>query len=846
MDPKCIAAVRAAAAGRSISDAKLAAIEGAIVGRMRDLARSDRQRWLGLSKDQRMIEAVTAATKDVVAQAELREYRETLQILRTGETDTRIKRTMDLSELTRSQGFIRDIEQTGQYIDGLRNESIAGLGDMIDAAQSRDGTGAMRNLAMRMFDVDNPAMTADVVREVFVNGSGSTGNKVAQAGAKAWLSTIEAMRLRFNAAGGDVGKLGYGYLSQAHDAAKVRDAGAADWSAKVMPLLDREQYVKPDGQLLNDAEMLDLLRGAHDTLATGGLNKVEPGSFRGTGARANRGSESRVLHFKDGDAWMGYMNEFGEGSLYDAMVGHVGKMARDIGLVERYGPNPEQQYRVQLDVGQRVDDLGGWAGIKDQRLAGTTAEAYWNVVSGKAATPENVLLSQVGLDLRNIQTAAKLGGAVLTSTTDMGTIVATLHYNKLPYFDMLRNIGKQFKGDTRDFLQSHGVIAESLTSTLNRWTGDNMTHSLTGRVAGSVMKLSLMNAWTDGLRNAFSMTLMGGLGKMSAKQWGDLTAWDRHLLERKGLTEADWSVVNQAQLTDYQGRQFLTPESIKATGAADADQVATKVLAFTLDEANFAVVNPDVATRAIVTGGGRPAGTIDGELWRAFAQFKSFPIAMLTRHWRRVLDTPQGLEGAPAGFGAESAAGAAFNKVAVLAALNLTLTMIGGMVLQNKAIVQGKDPYDMTEPKFWMRAFTQGGGAGYLGDLLFKDPTEQRGNKTEQVVGTVLGPSAGAVAGLAGDLVVGNAWEAAKGKDTHIGAEALRWTNSQLPYSNLWWTRGAYEHWFLYSAQEALNPGYLARMKQRAQKDWQQGYWWDPVDAFPDRAPDFEQAIGGN
>ena len=1069
MDPKCIAAVRAAAGGRSISDAKLATIEAAIVGKMKELARSDRQRWLSLTPDQRMTEAATAATKDVYAQAQLKEYRETLQVLRTGETDTRIQKAMELSELTRSQGFIRDIEQTGQYIDGVRNESIASLGDMIDAAQSKDGTGLLRNLSMRIFDVDNPAMTADVVREVFASGAGSTGNKVAQAGAKAWLSTIEAMRLRFNAAGGDVGKLGYGYLAQAHDAAKVRDAGTDKWSAQVLPLLDREQYVRPDGRLLDDAEMLDLLRAAHDTLATGGLNKVEPGQFTGTGARANRGSDSRVLHFKDGDAWMNYMREFGEGSLYDAMVGHVGRMARDIGLVERYGPNPEQQFRVQVDVGKRADDLGGWAGVTDQRLAGTTAEAYWNVVSGKAATPENVLLSQVGQDLRNIQTAAKLGGAVLTSTTDMGTIAATLHYNKLPYFDMLRNIGKQFDGDTRDFLQAHGIIGESLTSTLNRWTGDNMTHSLTGRVAGSVMKLSLMNAWTDGLRNAFSMTLMGGLGKMSAKKWGDLTEWDRHLLERKGMTEADWNVVNQAQLTDHQGKQYLTPQSIK--GITDADmqvvapdtfaaisqrikeqtatlsernvqeagwitgridkfdaarnglnkavktlldkklkanekatepllqrmnlldfqreqaklhsdietqlnkfftedeirtflnavedgasadktdlggakpalrvglrqaekagrefgevkgrierqmheaenriaamdreaisaankagkeaqakadamsvelqdfitrskerqqarlqvidrlqrdeapafkaeadrlraQVATKILAFTLDEAQFAVVNPDVATRAIVTGGGRPAGTIDGELWRSFAQFKSFPIAMLTRHWRRVLDTPQGLEGAPLGFGAESASGAVFNKVAVLAALNLTLTMIGGMVLQNKALVQGKDPYDMTEGKFWMRAFTQGGGAGYLGDLVFKDPTEQRGNKTEQVVGTVLGPSAGAVAGLAGDLVVANAWEAAKGKDTHIGAEALRWTNSQLPYANLWWSRAAYEHWFLFSAQEALNPGYLSRMKQRAQKDWHQGYWWDPADAVPDRAPEFENAIG--
>jgi hypothetical protein len=208
------------------------------------------------------------------------------------------------------------------------------------------------------------------------------------------------------------------------------------------------------------------------------------------------------------------------------------------------------------------------------------------------------------------------------------------------------------------------------------------------------------------------------------------------------------------------------------------------------------------------------------------------------------METPQGLEGAPSGYGAKSEAGGALNKVAAIAGLNLTLMMLGAVVLQNKALVQGKDPYDLTQSKFWMRAVAQGGGAGYLGDLLFKDPTEQRTSSAEQGIGTVLGPAAGAVAGLAGDLVVTNAWEAAKGKDTHFGAEAARWTNSQLPYANLWWLRGAYEHWFLFSAQEALNPGYLARMKQRAQKDWSQGYWWDPADAMPSRAPDLSNAVG--
>ena len=109
----------------------------------------------------------------------------------------------------------------------------------------------------------------------------------------------------------------------------------------------------------------------------------------------------------------------------------------------------------------------------------------------------------------------------------------------------------------------------------------------------------------------------------------------------------------------------------------------------------------------------------------------------------------------------------------------------------------------------------------------------------------MLGPAGGAVAGLAGDLMLTNAWEAAKGKDTHAGAEALRWGASQTPYIALWQVKGAFDHFFMHNAQEAVNPNYLARMKSRAMKDWNQQYFWQPGEMLPDRAPDFSKAIGG-
>jgi hypothetical protein len=277
---------------------------------------------------------------------------------------------------------------------------------------------------------------------------------------------------------------------------------------------------------------------------------------------------------------------------------------------------------------------------------------------------------------------------------------------------------------------------------------------------------------------------------------------------------------------------MLTPEAIASTGDPRAAEITSKVLGLITDESEYAVINPDIATRAIQTWGGQQAGTGVGELARATMQFKSFPIAMVSRHWRRILDAPQGLDGAPA----------LANKAAYTAALLLTTTALGAIAFQTKQVVQGKDPVDMTTPKFWTRAAAQGGGAGFLGDILLGDTTADRGN-LDSLGRLALGPSFGSLADIY-ELTKGNVDEMIAGKDTHAGAEALRFARSHAPLVNLWYGKAAMDHLFLHAVQENLSPGYLDRQRKRAAKDWQQSYWWEPGELEPSRAPDLS-AIGG-
>jgi hypothetical protein len=827
VNPRCIQALnsaRAAAGGQPMTPAGIKAIDDRMSATMRRLARTD-PNWQALTPDQRLLAAAQTSAADIAAEAARKVQNAQTQALKTAETEVRLQAQQQRMGWGRTKTLVDDMDQADKAVGAIRSEYTGRLMDTLEAADSGQGAGMGRRVLMTLFDAQNPLMTRDMAIEIFAQGKGGTGNTLASKGAQAWLKTIETMRQRFNGAGGDVRQLDYGYLPQPHDQGRMLQAGRDQWAQQTLPLLDRSRYLLDDGSRMSDAQVLDVLRAAHETITLDGMNKTTPGQFQSAGARANRGSETREIHFKDGDAYLSYLSEYGAGSMYDAMVNHIGGLAKDIGLVERYGPNPNAQMRLQLDIAQRAD-----GGVK--RIFGLRPESYWQVLSGAAGTPASPRLAQIGQHVRNIETFGKLQGAVLSSVTDLGTYFVTTGFNKLSYWDGLKNIGKAFDGDTRDFLSMHGLIAESMSSNLNRWSGEHIKNNWSGRVANATMRLSLMNAWTDTLRHGFALTMMNGLAKQTRKAWTALDEYDRFLLERKGITEADWQLLQQVQLTQHRGLDFLTPESIALTGDPRAAEVTTKVLGYVIDESHFAVVNPDLAARTAGNLGGTQAGTIRGEAARAVMQFKSFPLAMMSRHWRRMLETPQGMQGAPM----------MANRLAYGGAMLLSLTALGAIAFQTKQIVSGKDPVDMTSGKFWLRAAAQGGALGFYGDLLLGDTTDDR--TPQNSLFRLLGPTADSGAQL-WELTKGNADEWIAGKDAHAGAEALRFARGHLPLVNLWYGKAAIDHMGLHAIQENLSPGYLARMRGKAKKDWGQDFFWRPGDGLPDRAPSFSELAGG-
>jgi hypothetical protein len=832
MHPACKAAINAVA-GKPLTGKQLQAIEDQMSAAMRSLARLDPAAWQSMTRDQQLTAGAKSVMENIREAAKRKLENAQRQILKVADTEQRVAALQDSFKDTpghsgsRAEALKRDFDLAHQQITAERKMAMGGLMDLITAAGDKKGVGLGRKFLMTFFDAENPVMTRDIVREIFQNAAGLTKNAVATAGARAWLDTIEKLRTRFNAAGGDVGKLDYGYAPQPHDTARIRKAGAATWADKVLPLLDRKRYLRDDGSLMDDAEVRNMLLKAHETLATEGLNKTAPGEFQGSGNRANKGSDSRQIHFADGDAWVAYMDEFGKGSIYDAMMAHIGGLVRDTGLIERYGPDAAGNARLQLDLVKREDAPSKMDALR------TDPQTYWDMISGKVGTPKNETLANTFSMLRSLQVAAKLGGAVISSVTDLGTLAITTGYNRLPYWRMIQDIGSQASKDTRDFMSTHGMVAESVADSLNRWSGDNLGTNWSGKVASSVLRLSLLNHWTDGLRQGFTLSMNAGMARMAKKAWGALDEFDRSRLTRAGITEADWAVLQNVAPTNFKGRELLTPQAIKQSGHADADAVAAKVFGFIHDESEFAVVNPDLETRARITFGGTQAGTGAGEIARTIMQFKSFPVAMITRHWNRMLEGGHGADGGPM----------LANRTAYGMALLATLTGLGAVATQEKQILQGKDPIDMSKPRFWMKALAQGGGFGIAGDLFLIDPASSATDSATTAIKNLAGPTIGTVADMVLKNVTENVWQAAEGKTTHWEAELVNWAKAQTPGGNLWWMKPLVDHGFVNAMNESMSPGYLARQQQRAAKEWGQRYWWRPQDTTPQRAPDMAAAL---
>lgn len=675
--------------------------------------------------------------------------------------------------------------------------------------------------------VPERAALRNVVRELFGE---ATGDAEAKAMAKAWAESAEYARQRINTAGAHIAKREDWGLPQMHDHKLVGDAPKNEWVDFVFPRLNREKMVDPiSGMKLDDMRVLDALDKAHERIRTDGLIDMVPGVSGRAGKLADRHADHRFLVFKDAQSWLEYQERFGSGDVYATMTHHLDVMSKDIAMLEVLGPNPDATVRYMADAIRKN------AALKGEKIPGVSLKLLddiYAIQTGRANRPANEPVAEFMSGVRNILTSAQLGAAFLSSITDLGFQKVAREFNGLPVMSVMRNYLKFMNprgAEDRVFAAQLGLVSEHYTSMMlaqRRYFGDTMGPEITRKISDVVLRASLLSTWTQAGRWAFGAEFMGFLGRNVGKPLKELPDGMQRAFQRYGIGADEWDTIRAAPVLEKDGAPFVWTRRIAEQGSVET---ASKLHRMVLSEMEFAVPTVDTRTLAI-TRQGTQAGTLVGEIMRSVALYKSFPVSVITTHIMRGLNQRTGTK---AGL--------------YLANLFITSTALGALAYQAKQIQRGKDPLNMDPTskdgrRLWAAAMAQGGGLGIFGDFVFADASRFGGGPAV----TFAGPVAGLIDDMA-RLTVGNAQQAAKGKDTHIGRETTRFIGRYLPGNSIWYSRLAFERLVLDQTQQMVDPEAgmaFNRIESVARREYGQRYWWRPGKPLPSRPPDLGATRG--
>lgn len=840
MKEQCKQAVAKALGKQSLTAQEATDIENRIKDAMKSLAKKDRDTWRNLSDSEKMTEASKQVAIDIQEQLKRKHKIAANDIL----TQSKNIAKLDHSRLSSMEVIDRMMAAHGdmsgiQSIDSMaRGNAAIYRGELVDFYTNIKG-------GLGIFT--DQELVHKIVRERFGD---NTGDPLAKKISDKMGDVFETMRERFNRNGGDIGKLDNWGLPQTHNLEKIAKAGKEAWVSKAESLIDTRQYVHENGDYYSQQEIRSLLEYTYDTLSSDGANKIEVGrqaTGAGTSKVTNKHGESRVLHFKDADAWLEYQSDFGGMQFVDLVESHINGLSKDIAMVENLGSNPKTALKILMDAAAKKDWEKGIE-VDKTKSSRKRAQTMFDEFSG-GNSPQSQVLANLGLAYRSTNVSAMLGGTTIATIADQATIAKTASVHNVAYRKafggLLEQLNPVNKAD-RELAHSLGLATEEMLGSIARWSDDGLTSTygkseklarISSGVATQVMRVSFLNALTSASKVGFTKLLMEKYGRLSrSKAWNELDVQDRELLSNTGLDERAWQVFQLAEpVVDRKGNQLMSARSIyeipdeKLTAFGDPkqvkDQVASQLQAHLLDEQGMAVIEAGLRERTWMTVGAK--GTITGEVFKGLMQFKSFSASFLMRQGSRAM-AQEGLKG----------------KAAYAIPLMVSMTLLGGLVVQLREILNGNDPqtiYDSNDPKkatsFFMRSLVAGGGLPVLGDILVAG-TDTSGRDANSFVSGPLGSDFTALLGL----TVGNLTQYNEGKDTNFGNEAFKFVKGKIPAQNLWYTKAAINRMFFDEVQDTIAPGYREKALRKAERQQdRERFWGDDINDI--RAPDFERIV---
>jgi len=426
-----------------------------------------------------------------------------------------------------------------------------------------------------------------------------------------------------------------------------------------------------------------------------------------------------TLTFKDGGTFNAISRKFSDVDSRVLLMNYFNETSRELSLIQFFGadyrngirrfideleknPKYENAFRMKGKLGE-VDAVKRFLDRKVNPIIGETSK----LASGFTT-------------LRNFEAAAKLGGASVTALMDTPVmIIAGKKLFGLPMADLLSSVFRFGKNgapsDTTEYARYMLEGCESYLGALQERF--NVSDSLTNfgkaegvsvKTAHAVFKLSGLNWWTEG-RKAMAAGIYGKeIGRLikARTPFENLNPQFAKQLEKFGIRgkrkggEAEWTKLLREQPLDEKGRVDLYAiREDTFEFAYGKSSVRQKVSSAMHDAVDTMVMTPsqfDVDSAALFND---PLG-VGGQVIKSMTQFKAHPISLFRKVYMRSYKQ-EGLA----------------STVSTAAALTATLTFMGGLILQLKQFLAGKETYKPNN-EFFVQAIKQGGALGIVQDLF--------------------------------------------------------------------------------------------------------------------------------
>lgn len=569
--------------------------------------------------------------------------------------------------------------------DPLRAKNIARISETIRDVY-RSIAGRLNDLGASIHDIDNFS-----IRQTH------NGYLIRKAGKEAWLNDVLSM------IDGDTTMKYHGDISPVYL--------HADGTAEVFPSGDLGAYL---------SKVYDDLVAGHPREAIEALDQVS--LFEHGGALANQLSHQRKLFFKPGE-YYNYLKKYSNPNSQNEIFQQLQHLSHTATLMDAFGPN----YAESIDT-----VLAAFNGKPEAtRFQKWLLKNTLLKMTGELDHPANRKIAEVGQTIRAFANAAFLGQATITALQDVSTVVSRLHWQGMTHgqamteFTMsLSQAMKRHGEEGSSYFLGMGAGVDSLLgSVARRFTGETFGANFAKKLNDWTFKWNGMNFWNTVAQEAVIDVATRHFGNMARQS--TLTPEFVSALAKFGISEADF----RAAAVHMEGGR-LSPDMLPS----NMSRVSESMRVMLVDTMNEAILLPTASEEALTSLGTR-AGTYTGEAVRIIMQYKTFPLALTRKVYRRLFNAFG--EDAMQSWGASGFRGSHVDALVFLA----SAVAMAMLTFNIKEITKGREPLTFLEPDQWksgnvLRVLKSSGILGIGDEIIYAD------------YDSFLGPMGGQIANL--------------------------------------------------------------------------------------------------